>query len=141
MSRRRYEWVVGFGRASMVPVLAACAFTLGLTHCGSKASPPGEQGGTGGALPGSGGAPSGSGGAADATTPDGGTSGAGGSSTDADSGSGEVLTGNGCAGGVCQNPDCLPYMGKAAPVDMFPGTGFEDKPSFIPPDDDHSHVG
>ncbi len=44
-----------------------------------------------------------------------------------------MLGGNGCAGGTCLNPTCMP-LGKATPVDAYPGTGFEAKPAYIPPD-------
>src|SRR4051794_21290064 len=43
------------------------------------------------------------------------------------------LTGNGCAGGDCQNPDCKPYK-TAEPIGTQPETGFDLQPSFIPND-------
>jgi hypothetical protein len=48
-----------------------------------------------------------------------------------DAGSG--LTGNGCAGGTCQNPTCKAY-GTAAAIGMYPDTGFDSQPSYIPND-------
>lgn len=46
----------------------------------------------------------------------------------------DPLSGDGCAGAACLNPDCQPYQGNAAPLDPFPNTGFDDKPAFIPND-------
>ena len=46
---------------------------------------------------------------------------------------GAPLTGNGCAGGLCQNPTCQPY-GTPADPGATPETGFDAQPSFIPHD-------
>jgi peptidoglycan/xylan/chitin deacetylase (PgdA/CDA1 family) len=44
------------------------------------------------------------------------------------------LSGNGCAGGACQNPTCQAYMGNAAAIDTYPSTGFDPQPAYIPND-------
>jgi peptidoglycan/xylan/chitin deacetylase (PgdA/CDA1 family) len=79
-----------------------------------------------------------------ATAPGGGGSGGNGGSTSTGSGgSGNpggsggagttALTGNGCAGGKCQNPMCKPLT-TAVPLEAFPTIGFEQTPSYIPND-------
>ncbi len=64
-----------------------------------------------------------------------GGSGMGGSSGAAGSGGsgGGGGSGFGCIGGTCLNPNCTPFK-TAAPIDRYPGTGFDEKPSYIPPD-------
>jgi peptidoglycan/xylan/chitin deacetylase (PgdA/CDA1 family) len=44
-----------------------------------------------------------------------------------------LVTGNGCAGGACLNPTCMPH-GTAAAIGMYPDTGFDPQPSYIPND-------
>ena len=38
-----------------------------------------------------------------------------------------------CIDGTCLNPDCKPYT-TAQPIDEFPGTGFDAKPTYMPND-------
>ena len=44
-----------------------------------------------------------------------------------------LTMGNGCAGGTCQNPTCTAY-GTPAAIGMYPDTGFDPQPSYIPKD-------
>ena len=46
---------------------------------------------------------------------------------------GGAITGNGCAAMNCANPMCKPLT-TAAPIDMYPGLGFETQPNYIPKD-------
>jgi peptidoglycan/xylan/chitin deacetylase (PgdA/CDA1 family) len=75
---------------------------------------------------------------ADSGHPGGGDSGGGddGGNPGDDSGNpnpGGPLTGNGCAGGTCLNPDCK-ALGTPAPIGTAPETGFDPQPAFIPND-------
>jgi peptidoglycan/xylan/chitin deacetylase (PgdA/CDA1 family) len=78
-------------------------------------------------------APAGSGGSGNPGSGGTGNPGSGGSGNPG-SGGGAMspLTGNGCAGGKCQNPTCQPLT-TAMPLEAFPTIGFEEKPSYIPP--------
>jgi peptidoglycan/xylan/chitin deacetylase (PgdA/CDA1 family) len=100
-----------------------------------------DTGGAGGSTGGSGG--SDTGGAAGGSDT-GGTGGGGGTPPDAgrakDSSAPDAmmttsmgLSGNGCAGGTCLNPDCKPLNGAAA-GGKTPSIGFELQPSYIPND-------
>jgi peptidoglycan/xylan/chitin deacetylase (PgdA/CDA1 family) len=94
----------------LVAVPIGCADNGGSNH--------GHDGGAGG---GGGGGGSGGGG------------GGGGGSTDFDMLPSEHITGDGCAGGKCLNKDCMPH-GTPAAIGMFPDTGFDPQPSYIPND-------
>ncbi|HXU82981.1 MAG TPA: polysaccharide deacetylase family protein [Polyangia bacterium] len=83
----------------------------------------GGAGGSGGATGGAGGSTGGSGGA---------TGGAGGAMGGAGGAEG-ALTGNGCKGGTCLNPDCKPH-GPPAAVGKFVSIGFEARPNYMPND-------
>ena len=69
----------------------------------------------------------------------GGSGGAGGGGGDGGAGGGGggdpgmLVMGNGCAGATCQNPMCK-ANGTAAAIGMYPDTGFDAQPSYIPND-------
>jgi peptidoglycan/xylan/chitin deacetylase (PgdA/CDA1 family) len=84
----------------------------------------GSTGGAGGSTGGGGGSSGGAGGS---------SGGAGGGDTGGAGGMANALTGNGCKGGTCLNPDCK-AMGTPAAVGKFASIGFEAKPSYIPND-------
>src|SRR6266550_2452949 len=62
-----------------------------------------------------------------------GAGGNGGNGGDGGGDPGTLVMGNGCAGGACQNPTCMPH-GTAAAIGMYPDTGFDPQPSYIPTD-------
>jgi peptidoglycan/xylan/chitin deacetylase (PgdA/CDA1 family) len=106
---------------------------------GGGSGPSGGQGGNGGADTGGSGGGADTGGSGGSQT--GGSSGgadaglkdSGAPAPDAMMGTGMGLTGNGCAGGTCLNPECKPLNGAAA-GGKTPNTGFELQPSYIPND-------
>jgi peptidoglycan/xylan/chitin deacetylase (PgdA/CDA1 family) len=102
---------------------------------GSSGSTGGSSGGdTGGAGGSTGGASGATGGAGGSTGGAGGsTGGAGGGDTGGAGGMANALTGNGCKGGTCLNPECK-AMGTPAAVGKFASIGFEARPSYIPND-------
>jgi peptidoglycan/xylan/chitin deacetylase (PgdA/CDA1 family) len=110
---------------------ALMSIVLALAVGCADSAGPGGNGGNGGSG-GSGGGGSGGGGG-------GGSGGGGGGGGDGGSGGGGggdpgmLVMGNGCAGGACQNPTCMPH-GIATAVGMYPDTGFDPQPSYIPND-------
>ncbi|HEY2903362.1 MAG TPA: polysaccharide deacetylase family protein [Polyangia bacterium] len=123
--------------------LSVMACTALLASCGSSG---GNNNGGSGGKSGSGGSGSGSGG--NTASGSGGQNGSGGSGNTGSGGTsggdagtggtvvgGKALTGDGCAGGVCQNPTCK-ALGTPATFDMtnVPQLGFELQPAYIPKD-------
>ncbi|HEX3696597.1 MAG TPA: polysaccharide deacetylase family protein [Polyangia bacterium] len=123
--------------------LSVMACTMLLASCGSSG---GNNNAGSGGTSGSGGSGSGSGGTSGSGS--GGKSGSGGSGNTGSGGTsggdagtggtivgGKALTGDGCAGGTCQNPMCK-ALGTAATFDLtnVPQIGFELQPMYIPND-------
>jgi peptidoglycan/xylan/chitin deacetylase (PgdA/CDA1 family) len=111
------------------PSLAALSIaSLFVIGCSESAGPGGGGSpdlGTG--VGGGGGGEGGTGGGGGGGTGGGGSGGGGGGDP------GTLVMGNGCAGGACQNPTCMPH-GTPAPIGMYPDTGFDPQPSYIPND-------